>query len=93
MDKLLHKVKREKKAAKKDLRKDTAFLSKQKAKEARERYAAASYYTLLGIILNFWIILLFRDMERQKRTREIMSGLGSQEGEYRKFMASKKRKK
>ena len=37
MDKLLHKVKRERKAAKKDLRKDTAFLAKQKAKEARER--------------------------------------------------------
>jgi len=70
MDKLLHKVKRERKAAKKDLRKDTAFLAKQKAKEARER-----------------------DVDRQKKTKEIMGGLGSQEGEYRKFMASKKRKK
>merc|ERR1712058_208653 len=61
MDKLLHKVKREKKAAKKDLRKDTAFLAKQKAREARER-----------------------DSDRQKKTKAILSGLGSQEGEYRK---------
>lgn len=37
MDKMLHKVKRERKAAKKDLRKDSAFLAKQKAKEARLR--------------------------------------------------------
>ena len=70
MDKLEHKVKREKKSAKKDLRKDTAFLAKQKAKEAREK-----------------------DQERIRKTRNIMSGLGSQEGEYRKFLASKKKKK
>ena len=60
MDKLQHKVKREKKSAKKDLRKDTAFLAKQKAREAREK-----------------------DQERIRKTRSIMSGLGSQEGEYR----------
>ena len=34
-----------------------------------------------------------RDLDRQKRTKAIMSGLGSQEGEYRKFLASKKKKK
>ena len=70
MDKLQHKVKRERKAAKKDLRKDSAFLAKHKAKEAREK-----------------------DRERIQKTRNIMSGLGSQEGEYRKFLNSKKRKK
>merc|ERR1719219_1839993 len=68
MDKLQHKVKREKKSAKKDIRKDTAFLAKQKAKEAREK-----------------------DRERIQKTRRIMSGLGSQEGEYKKFLASKKK--
>lgn len=70
LDKLQHKVKREKKSAKKDLRKDSAFLAQQKAREAREK-----------------------DQERIKKTRSIMSGLGSQEGEYRKFLASKKKKK
>ena len=35
MAKLNHKLKREKKAAKKDLRADAAFLAKQKAKEKR----------------------------------------------------------
>jgi hypothetical protein len=35
--KLLHKMKREKKSAKKELRKDTAFLAKQKAIETRDR--------------------------------------------------------
>merc|ERR550532_108245 len=37
MAKLNHKLKREKKAAKKDLRADAAFLAKQKAKEKREK--------------------------------------------------------
>ena len=37
MAKLNHKLKREKKAAKKDLRADAAFLAKQKAKERREK--------------------------------------------------------
>ena len=46
MDKLLHKVKRERKAAKKDLRKDTAFLAKQKAKEARERLVKNCLYMI-----------------------------------------------
>lgn len=36
-EKLLHKMKREKKSAKKELRKDTAFIAKQKAVETRER--------------------------------------------------------
>ena len=70
MDKLQHKVKRERKSAKKDIRKDSAFLAKHKAKEARAT-----------------------DKERIQKTRSIMSGLGSQEGEYRKFLASKKKKK
>ena len=39
MAKLNHKLKREKKAAKKDLRADAAFLAKQKAKEKREKDA------------------------------------------------------
>ena len=36
-EKLLHKMSREKKSAKKELRKDSTFLAKQKAKEIRER--------------------------------------------------------
>ena len=39
MAKLNHKLKREKKGAKKDLRADAAFLAKQKAKERREKDA------------------------------------------------------
>ncbi len=39
MQKLTHKMKREKKGAKKDLRADTAFLAKQKFKEQREKDA------------------------------------------------------
>ena len=34
-----------------------------------------------------------KDRERMQKTRSIMSGLGSQEGEYRKFLASKRKKK
>ncbi|QQP41579.1 Uncharacterized protein FKW44_015998, partial [Caligus rogercresseyi] len=37
-DKFLHKIKREMKGAKKDIRADSAFLAKQKAKEARLKY-------------------------------------------------------
>ena len=70
MDKLQHKVKREKKSAKKDLRKDAQFLAKHKANEARAT-----------------------DRERIQKTRRIMSGLGDQEGEYKKFLASKKKTK
>ena len=32
-----------------------------------------------------------KDKERIQKTRRIMSGLGSQEGEYKKFLASKKK--
>ena len=35
--KLLHKMKREKKGAKKDIRADAAFIAEQRAKEAREK--------------------------------------------------------
>lgn len=38
MSKLLYKMKREKKGAKKDIRADMAFLATQKAKEARIKY-------------------------------------------------------
>ena len=69
MAKLNHKLKRERKGAKKDLRADTAFLAKQKAKEKRER-----------------------DVDRMQRTKAIMSGLGSQEGEFRQFQRQKKKK-
>ena len=69
MAKLNHKLKRERKGAKKDLRADTAFLAKQKAKEKRER-----------------------DADRMQRTKAIMSGLGSQEGEFRQFQRQKKKK-
>ena len=58
--KLEHKMKREFKAAKKDIRADNAFLAAQRAKEIR-----------------------FKDMERVRKTKEIMSGLGVQEGEFR----------
>ncbi len=37
MNKLLHKMKREKKGAKKEIRQDAAFLAKRKAKDQRER--------------------------------------------------------
>ena len=69
MAKLNHKLKRERKGAKKDLRADTAFLAKQKAKEKREK-----------------------DADRMQRTKAIMSGLGSQEGEFRQFQRQKKKK-
>jgi hypothetical protein len=39
----MHKMKREKKSAKKELRKDTAFLAKQKSVEIRERFVYLSY--------------------------------------------------
>ena len=70
MDKLKHKVKMEKKSAKKDIRKDSAFLAQHKANEAREK-----------------------DKERIQKTRRIMSSLGSQEGEYKRFLASKNKKR
>ena len=38
MGKLLHKMKRERKGAKKDIRADAAFIANHKAKERRERY-------------------------------------------------------
>ena len=68
--KLKHKIKREQKGAKKDLRADTAFLAKQKAKERRDK-----------------------DSERMQKTKAIMSGLGSQEGEFREFQRQKGGKK
>jgi len=37
MNKMLHKLKRERKGAKKDIRADNAFIAKQRAKEQRER--------------------------------------------------------
>ncbi len=46
-DKLLHKMKREKKSAKKELRKDTAFLAKQKAVEIRERQVTLMFDNLM----------------------------------------------
>ena len=69
MSKLNHKLKREKKGAKKDLRADSAFLAKQKAKEKRDK-----------------------DSERMRKTKAILSGLGSQEGEFRQFQRQKKKK-
>jgi hypothetical protein len=32
-------------------------------------------------------------MDRQKRTKAILGGLGTQEGEYKKMQAKKKKKK
>ena len=46
-EKLLHKMKREKKSAKKELRKDTAFLAKQKFREIRERCGQFIFITNL----------------------------------------------
>uniref|UniRef100_A0A0K2TJ27 Nucleolar protein 14 n=1 Tax=Lepeophtheirus salmonis TaxID=72036 RepID=A0A0K2TJ27_LEPSM len=69
-DKFIHKIKREMKGAKKDIRADSAFLAKQKAKELRQR-----------------------DEERQRKTKEILSGLGNQEGDYRKIVNSKKKRR
>jgi len=70
MAKLNHKLKREKKAAKKDLRADAAFLAKQKAKDRRDK-----------------------DAERMQRTKAILGGLGSQEGEFRQLQKQKKKRK
>eukprot|EP00095_Tigriopus_kingsejongensis_P002460 maker-scaffold1069_size64751-snap-gene-0.13 protein:Tk02460 transcript:maker-scaffold1069_size64751-snap-gene-0.13-mRNA-1 annotation:"nucleolar protein 14 homolog" len=70
LNKLIHKTKREKKGAKKDIRADAAFLATQKAKDRRER-----------------------DLERMKRTKDILSGLGNQEGEVRQLEKKKKRMK
>jgi hypothetical protein len=44
VSKLLHKMKREKKGAKKAIRADAAFLATQKAKDARERYDYSSFF-------------------------------------------------
>ena len=55
-----------------------------------DEFTTTSYFRKY-VIIDFFS--LFSDVDRQKKTKEIMGGLGSQEGEYRKFMASKKRKK
>ena len=70
MAKLNHKLKREKKGAKKDLRADSAFLAKLKYKEKRDK-----------------------DQDRLFKTKAILGGLGSQEGEYRTFLREKQKKK
>lgn len=40
LSKLMHKMKREKKGAKKEIRADSAFIAAQRAKEAREKYVS-----------------------------------------------------
>ena len=69
-DKLMHKMKREKKAAKKDIRADNAFLASLKAKELRQK-----------------------DQDRIRKTRDILSGLGQQEGEFRLMQRKAGKKK
>jgi len=66
--KLRHKLKRERKGAKKEIRADAAFLANTKAKEARNK-----------------------DLERRERTKNIMSNLGQQEGDFRKMLKKKKK--
>merc|ERR1719319_852386 len=63
---LKHKLKRERKGAKKEIRQDAAFIANTKAKEARKK-----------------------DTERKERTKNIMSNLGQQEGDFRKMLKKK----
>ncbi len=48
MSKLAHKLKRERKGARKEIRQDAAFLAKTKAQEDRERWVLMEKEKLLG---------------------------------------------
>ena len=45
----------------------------------------------LSIFHHSFFFLFFRDLERQRKTKELLSGLGNQEGEFRKMQRKKKR--
>jgi len=89
-DKLQHKIKREMKGAIREIRKDNAFLGRQKIKEQIERYFYAETIFLFSFCLTRFILYFYRDTERKRKVKELLGSLATQEGEVRKMKKSKK---
>ena len=87
-EKLQHKLKREMKGAIREIRKDNAFLGRQKIKEQIERYINLIQMTnLTKLMINNACFI--RDNERKRKAKEILSSLAIQEGEFKKMKKAK----
>lgn len=76
MSKLLHKMKREKKGAKKDIRADAAFIANQRAKEARERWVTTNRFEVGSTKRNTVPLLLLYTHTK------ILRGINLSPGDY-----------
>lgn len=56
LSKLMHKTKRAKKGAKKEIRADTAFIAAQKAKEIRERSGLENISLLVTFFFDWFLL-------------------------------------
>ena len=90
-DKLQHKIKREMKGAIREIRKDNAFLSRQKIKEQIERQVQITSTILSNFYLHVLFITIFRDTERKRKVKELLGSLAMQEGEVNKMKKTKKK--
>lgn len=87
-DKLQHKIKREMKGAIREIRKDNAFIAREKLKEQIDKYEFQSYICLKLILLDSF---LCRDNQRKRKVKDLLSSLANQEGEVRKLKKTKKK--
>ena len=79
------------KGAIREIRKDNAFLGRQKIKEQIEKYS--TIFTFLTFLWTALITHLFhlRDNERKRKVKDLMSSLSIQEGEIKKMKKPKKK--
>ena len=88
-DKLQHKIKREMKGAIREIRKDNAFIAREKLKEQIDRYEQDLYLFLQKLLKK--VIDFCRDNQRKRKVKELLGSLANQEGEVRKLKKTKKK--
>lgn len=79
------------KGAIREIRKDNAFLSRQKIKEQIERQVQITSTILSNFYLHVLFITIFRDTERKRKVKELLGSLAMQEGEVNKMKKTKKK--
>lgn len=79
------------KGAIREIRKDNAFIAREKLKEQIDKYVTSKF--CLSVLYRF-VTDLFetdRDNQRKRKVKELMASLADQEGEVKKLKKPKKK--
>lgn len=77
------------KGAIREIRKDNAFIAREKLKEQIDRYEQDLYLFLQKLLKK--VIDFCRDNQRKRKVKELLGSLANQEGEVRKLKKTKKK--